>query len=482
MTQARKFAGDVGVRIGFQFLNALKGLAFLPLVSRQFGAEGYAIWSQIVITVILLTPIANLRLNDAIVRYLGGREERNRTITATFLAAITASAFVLAAGWLLRVPLATAVFADQSLSSFAVLMIGLLLARSNSQWIMSYFRAVSAIRLYTALQILQIVGELAVLVIVPRFVSHALETSIQGVILVDAAIAVISLALIVRREGIAFSPDWKSLRQFVRYSLPLIATTGLYWVVNSFDRYVIVHSRGLEELAVYSAAYQVSQTLKLIVQPLSFVLLPMISRMWDRGESKAALEWMSMSLDAYLIIAFPAAVGLVILGPALVKLLGGVSLVASRVLFLWLVAGIFIVGLYQIYVYLIYLHERTSRLLILFGVTAAFNASLNLLLVPRMGLVGAAITTLLSYLLQFMLLRLLQRGLSSITVNWARAIKVVISSTVMGAAILLISRLTSAGTIVLVGVGGIIYFFVLIGIGGIGMQELRKVAGLRKRG
>ncbi len=482
LSTARKFTSDVVVRVGFQILNGLKGLAFLPLISRQFGAEAFAIWSQIYITVTLLTPIINLRLNDALVRYLGSSEDRARMLAATATLTMGVSGLVVVVGWLLRHLLAAVVFADKALSDFAVLLVGMLLVRANMQWVLAYFRSLSAIRTHTAIQVVQIVGELLVLTVVPVLLGQRLELAIAVIIGVDLSILTGAILVIARREGFSLSPDWSALKRLLQYSFPLIATAVLYWIVNSFDRFVIVHYRGLEDVAVYSGAYRVSQVLKTLVQPLSFVLLPLISRLWERNKIDTALLWMSRSLEVYLVAATPAAIGLIILGPALSRLLGGGGLAAPLQLFAWLVSGVFIVGIYQIHVYLVYLHGKTSRLITVFGITGSFNVVMNLFLVPRMGIMGAAITTFFSYALQFVVLLIVIRRYPSIPVNRSRLIRVVASSLFMGGVVYLVMRLTSAGIVSLVALGVAVYLGALFLSRGISRGDIEELLSTLRKG
>jgi len=413
-----KFVRDVGVRTLFQSVNALKGLLLLPLIAKLFGPTGYGIWAQVMLTIPLLAPLLMLRLDSGLVRYLGGmsdREQRMQTFFGSAVLVWTISFIVVVLVLTARRAIAQIMFADPGLSSFSVLFALLLAARVNLTFVLCYYRAMSAIWLYTILQTVQVIGEVGVIYGLSLLGSGRLGDALVALVVVDSVLLIGMLGDIIRRDGFSVEIPWHTLGRILRYSAPLIAAGAMYWVVDSSDRYVIVHFLGLDQAGVYSVACRLAQVLKLMLQPISFVLLPLVSTLWEQGKTEQACSYLSHSLFWFLVFALPMAAGLVAIGPELLGLLGTEEFTVSRVLVALLVGGGLCLGIYQVYVYIIYLYEQTWIQLLASTGLALFNLGFNLLLVPRIGLLGAALTTFISYAGQMLFVILYSRSLMRLT-------------------------------------------------------------------
>ena len=54
----------------------LRGIFLIPILSKQLGIDAYGLWTQIVLFVGLASSIGGLGLNNAIARFLSGKEDR----------------------------------------------------------------------------------------------------------------------------------------------------------------------------------------------------------------------------------------------------------------------------------------------------------------------------------------------------------------------------------------------------------------------
>jgi len=481
---SRKFVRDVAVRLAFQVLNALKGLLYLPLISKQFGAHGYGIWSQIIISIALFSPALTLRLDGALARYLGGTsssEERRRAFFGSLAVVWSLSLAVVVVGVLAMRPLALLMFGDRSLHLYVALFLFLLATRVNLKFILAFYRAIGAIKLYSALQTVQLASGLLALAILTTTGQHGLIESLLAFIAIDVALATGVLIDIARRVGFSLRPDLAVLKKYLGYSLPLVPAVALYWVVNSSDRYVIVHFLGLSEAGVYSAAYRLAQVMKLMIQPISFVLLPLVARMWEKGQEQRVRTYMAKSLEYFVLIALPMATGLIAVGPMALRLLGTREFTVNTGLISLLVLGQLFVGLYQIYVYVIYLKEKTWVQPVLFLGLAAFNLGLNVWLVPSIGMLGAAVTTFGAYFLQLLATLSYANRLFKVPFLVIPALKAALSSGIMYVVVQAVPHRGTVGLAVQVAVGIVVYFAVILAVKGIDLQEVKRTLRGGKR-
>ena len=149
---------------------------------------------------------------------------------------------------------------------------------------------------------------------------------------------------------------------------------------------------GAEALGFYSVAYGLSQYVNdLMTVPLGLAILPIYLRLWKSEGRARTTEFLHISLDFYLM----AAVGiymLVTLGShdALLLLASPKYLGADR-LIPYLVGGLLI---YTTHVFLcagLLIQKKTGIMALALACSTALNIVLNCLLLPRLGLQGAAV-------------------------------------------------------------------------------------------
>ena len=430
LVSPRRIAGDVLARVANEILLTGRALIFLPLISRWFGAVAYGIWSQIGVTVGLIVPIVSLRLGNALVRYISALqspEERAQAIFSSLFATLVVGGSVLAIGVLVRYSLAIAMFADSELSAYALLFLGLLFARSGLSVALAYHHAHSRIVLYTTVQGGLALLELLGLLIATRIARSSFEVGVFVVVMIDVAAFLVIVGDILRRERrVAFS--FPLLAKLLRYSLPLVPAIALAWVVSAGDRYVIVHYLGLAQSGAYSAAYRMAQILGLLVQPILFVLFPLVSRLWDQQERKLAGKYLSEAMRWFAVLAIPATAGIAAIGSRALQMIAGGVFVTSDLLVALLAGSELLMGVSLIYILALYLQERTwIQPLLLLGI-GGLNLGLNLLWVPSLGIPGAAISTCLCRLLQVVVVVAVTRRLVHIPIPWIVIVRASIAS------------------------------------------------------
>jgi O-antigen/teichoic acid export membrane protein len=114
-------------------------------------------------------------------------------------------------------------------------------------------------------------------------------------------------------------------------------------------------------------------------------------------------------------------------------------------------------GIYSINLYIIYLVQQTKWLPLMIGIAAAINAIINVVLIPRIGITGAAISTITSYFLLAAAATAWAKRVVGYTMDFKFLAKVIVATLVMAFCLKLIAT-DSALSIVLAMLGGAIIF------------------------
>ena len=479
----QKFAFDVFIYGLTQVFVGLKGLFVLPVIAKILGATKYGIWSQVMVTISLLSPILTLRLEMASVRYLAAKGEKEvrgeffSMLGMIWLATMTALGIIFFLGQQISLLL----FNDRNLVAYVELIAVLLIVRVNYIFLTNYYRTFNQIRKYSLIQAITNIFEMGLLALLIIYMRWGLSEALIALITTEIAISIVIFIHIVKKIGFSIKLNFKKLFPYLKYSLPLIPNAALYWVIDSSDRYVIGHFLGLSSVGIYSASYSLARLITFFSSPISFVLFPTISKLWGQKEYSSMKKYCEKSVKYYLLFAIPAVFGICCMSPNILRLLTTKEFITSRTLILFISLGMFFVGLYQIYLYIIHLKEQTKYLPIIFLVVALFNLGLNFLLIPKWGIIGAAFSTFLSYALQFTAIFFLSMKFFPFSFDFSCFFKSLLASVIM---FLVIKRFDPESLGVLVGVafvGAAVYFAVLVLIKGVGLREWHLAISLIKK-
>jgi O-antigen/teichoic acid export membrane protein len=180
---------------------------------------------------------------------------------------------------------------------------------------------------------------------------------------------------------------------------PLMLNALLVGLFFRVDTFIIKAAPGGEgDLTRYNAAYSFLSFVLLISPAVTLALFPRMARHAVTDRARLNAEY-AFALKIMLAISVPIVAGTVWLAPLLIAVLTldapnylPDSAVALRILIFFLPLS-FVNGLTQ---YVLIAVDRQRLITRAFGITVLFNLLANLLLIPLIGIYGAALTTILS--------------------------------------------------------------------------------------
>jgi O-antigen/teichoic acid export membrane protein len=219
-------------------------------------------------------------------------------------------------------------------------------------------------------------------------------------VLVANAAPVLFLAVRRAHDLIASRCEMAQLRTFATFGLPMAVVGISATCIAISDRYVIAAVLGVDDAGMYSAPYDLTfRSLNMAMLGCYLTLSPMVFRSFDRGDEVTARQHLVSQARLQLALGLPLAFMLGLGAPLVSRIAFGEDFreTAER-LIPWFAAAAFLQGLQAFYLaYLFTLHRRTMWNAAICLVTALVNLALNLLLVPIIGVLGAAVGTLFSY-------------------------------------------------------------------------------------
>jgi O-antigen/teichoic acid export membrane protein len=265
----------------------------------------------------------------------------------------------------------------------------------------------------------------------------------------------------------------------LQFGLPMMAGYELSAVIlNVGDRYVIQGLAGGTALGVYAAAYNLCQYIETILTyPLSQAAVPIYTRMWEHEGPEATRRLLNETLRFYVMLALPIVGGLVAVGPALLSLVASESYAGGSVVIPYVITGMMFDGAVAIVGAGLFIQKRVRLTMAIVLGSAALNVALNLLLVPRFGILGAGFATVISNATLSISMAMAGAATLRLEIPWGTLARAAAASLVMWMAVSAVPPARGLSSILLrVALGVVVYGVGLLALDARLRAQLRRMA------
>ena len=279
-----------------------------------------------------------------------------------------------------------------------------------------------------------------------------------------------------RRAGVG-QFDAERARQYAHYGFPvsasLVLTLGLYTV----DRFLIAHYLDDSQTGAYQAGFSLaSRILDVLFIWFGAAGTPAMVNALEHGGEAALKANARQQLTTMAFVLFPAVGGLIMVAPSLGGLMIGDGLRDKALLVTPLISiGALFSGLNTYYFLQAFTLARKTRLLVVaMAVPAVANIALNIILIPAMGLIGAAWASAASFALGLLASWLLGLGALRLPVPLWDLLRVAAATAAMIVTLMLLPSWGGLAEVVLKSVTGAFVYGALAWI--LNLNGIRAVA------
>ncbi|GGN23744.1 flippase [Halarchaeum nitratireducens] len=397
------FKGGGVVLLGLVLELAISFIAKV-LIARSLGHVDYGAVSLGITTAAVTSTLVILGLHSGIGRYLPryeSRADRRSVLVSAFRVAFPLSLLVGAALFVLAPFLATRVFDDPSLTFiFRIFAVAIpfgavmKLALGSVQGMQESLPKVVVQNV--TFPVVRFLG----IVVALLFGLGAIGVS-YAYLASYAAAALVGLVYLSRRTPL-FDRTVSTVsreRELLSFSLPLVASGAMTIVISDIDFYMLGAFGGTGAVGVYNVAYPLAQLLMTAMTAFGFVFMPILSELDASGEHDQMKRLYQLATRWVVLATLPLFLLLFLFPEQAIRYTFGAEYVSGAAALSVLAAGFFIHTTFG-------LNKGTltslghTRLIMLDDIAAAvLNVLLNLVLIPKYGLLGAAYATTASYLL-----------------------------------------------------------------------------------
>ena len=388
-------------------LSALVGLVSFPLMTRNLSVADYGIVGLISSSITLFIAIGKLGMQHAVIRFFAQIKNANiaftvhqinSTVTAVFLAlAVATTVLFLLMGY----QVLPRYLQYENISSLFLLGSAIVFVRLLGSGFMNFLRAQQrsadvaiAQSLARFLNLTLIIAVLLVSVLDP----HAVV-----VCLFFAELAGVCYAAYQYRGDFHFSRtcvSGKLARVMLLYGMPLMILESLSLVLRLSDRYLIEAMLGVDELGQYSASYNLTGYLDIIIlAALLQAVRPAYMQMWESQGVERTNAFLSRGFHLYVVLGIPFIAMFSVTSPYLLSFLAGPKYALGTVIIPYVALSFWLEGALNFLAAGLYIFKNTKVLMFSSFIATGINLGLNILLIPHYGIAGAAAVTVFSYLI-----------------------------------------------------------------------------------
>lgn len=430
----RRLATTGAAYTAASIFSKLIAVALLPLYTRHLTKADYGAAEILFAGVVTASIVVRLGLIESVLRfYYREDEDPDRIVGATFsglfwfatIGALVLLPFAEPLAELLLDPSHPAEL--QTGTELTRIAIGGLWVATLFEYLLTLYRLDERARAYFITTIANVLGTIALTVILVVGVGDGARGLLLGSYLVGAAFVLV--LILEQRRRLTLRVDPPLLKRLLRFGLPTMPAEVSLYLLNFVDRVIIIRTiggaEGLAAAGLYSVGVKFAQAVNVLVRGFQLAWPPLAYSIRDDDEARhtyatvitlflAGCTWMVVGLwllARYLIRFFAA--------PEFFDAYEVVGLIAAAV------------TLYALYMVMVVVLGRTGRTE--FNLPAALaalvsNVALNLLLVPPLGIVGAGLALLGSYLVVVALMYRFTERLFPVPYEWGRLARVLFAA------------------------------------------------------
>jgi len=393
------FVKNVSITLVVKFLILGLGFVFSVWLARHLGPQGQGCWALLIGIAGLGFQLGNFALDSANIYYSAKRPELLKNLASISLwfglgiGAVIAGVIYLLVLW-----------KPEILSGVSLNLLIIVLWAIPFALITVYFQGIllglNNIWAYNLLEFLSQALPLLYLGLVFLVFKKGLPELLWARTLVIILLALLALWMVYKIQPFGFNLGSETFKLMMSYGLVFFLNNLLAFLVLRSDLLLVNYYLGADQTGIYSVAVVFGDLLLTLPYVVSLILYPKLSA----KDSKDNAQFTCRVSRIMTFIMLVSCLGLGVLAGFLLKLVYGPAFIPAVLPLLYLLPGVFFMSLETILARYLAAENRIKLIPLFWGLAFLLNLLINVIIIPRLGVVGASISSSISYFLIFWLI------------------------------------------------------------------------------
>lgn len=414
-----------------QFGSKMLVYVMLKFYTNMLGADGFGDVNNIINASSLLISVVTLSINEGVLRYALDKANNGKHVLSIGINTAIIGLVIFAA---------------------AVPLVGLIEMLSGYQWLIYMYVATGSIKGICAIyvrarghvKLFAVDGILTTLAVIMLnllllgvfnlgVVGYVLSVSLGDFI----SIIFLTLKAKLYKQYRPLGNDSALAKAMLRYSIPLMPTTVMWWIINVSDTFMVTAIHGSAANGVYSFAFKFPN--------LAAIVVGIFSQAWHMSaiterNSRKISQFYSNVFSMIQTVMYIAASGiLLVLRPIIMPFFGSEGFEGAYMYVPFLISAVIFQSFNNFLSSIYEACNKTTHSFISSVIGAVSNVVLNLILLNSpMGVLGAALATLVSYALVYIYRAIDTKKYLYMKVNYPKMFINLLLIGIMSAAIMLL--------------------------------------------
>lgn len=379
------------------------GVVLLPLYTKFITLAEFGVLGILEVTISIFTEVINLGLGPALVMLSNLKEhsEKRRSVLFTIasMSILISLSFVIISQ--LAIPYIASMFGDPKLFEVYFRFSSVIVAlRVLNNIFNDKLRADEKSVVYTILNLSKITLTLALTIYFVAFAKLGVLGVLYSYTISESVIFIIVLSYMATLMQFKFDREVGSIA--VKFGFPLIFGSVAMLVLNVSDRYILKFFANYATLGLYDLGYRLAGVLNMFfIMPLSMTLMPIAYKIYNKEGDK---RYFSKLMTYFTFVIVWAGLALSLFSQEIIKIFAlnpsywPAYQVVPVIVFSYIFFGMRLISNLGMF-----LTKNTKYVALITIIAAAINVILNFIFIPKYGMMAAAFTTLVSFIVLYIL-------------------------------------------------------------------------------
>jgi O-antigen/teichoic acid export membrane protein len=378
------------------------GFLLVPFYTHFISPGAMGVYTNIYAYLAFLNIVFIYGMDAAFMKYssLAAPGEKKQTFSTAYLAVVLSTLLLTGALFVLRQPFLDLMAVPARFGKLVYYVIAILLFDTLALIPFASLRLERKAKKFAAIKLFNIV--LNLLLNLLFFIKF--HMGIESIFIANLAASAVTFLVLLPEimNRLCWRIQAMQLRKMLRFGLPYLPASLASIMIQVIDRPIVLAKTNLDTLGLYQTGHKLGIFMMLVVSMFQYAWQPFFL---NNAREKNAKEIFAKVMTLFVVAAslLWATVSLFIDLAAGWEFAAGRSLISRQFLpGLVVVPIILLAYLFNgIYVNLwagVYIEEKTKYFPLVTGAGALVNIAVNLLLIPRLGIIGAALAILASYM------------------------------------------------------------------------------------
>ncbi|GCF10078.1 hypothetical protein KDI_36420 [Dictyobacter arantiisoli] len=393
-----RFIKSSGVYALASVVTPFISLLLAPFLTHILSTTDYGILTLLNTIIGLVAGVTQLGMGAAFFRaynYDYTTQSEKRCVISTMTVLLFLSSLLTIIGTVSAAPfLASHLLQHASQSRLIIIAAGVICVQNLAVPSFAWLRAESRALFYSLLSIGNMLTMLLANIVLVGFLHQGIAGSLLATGVGYSCVVLFTLSMIIFRVGIRVRLD--IAHNLLGFGMPLIISVVSYWILQLSDRYLLSRLSSLAETARYGVAYTLGTVISVVIMGPFTLAWP--KTMFSIARSKNAAHIFQMVFRWFGLFLLLSAFSLSSLGILLLHWFFPVTYSSAAFVIPIVSVSIVFYGIYHFFMIGANIQRKTWMNSVFTTLAAVANLLLNLCLIPRYGAMGAALSTLIAYI------------------------------------------------------------------------------------